>query len=305
MWRTGPVVVTGASGHVGRFVRERLAGLPNEVRAVGRDDDLRAALADADAVVHLAGTLQPMHGNSYEAANVATVRRTVTALAGSTAGRVVLLSYVGADAASGNDYLRTKGEAEDLVRGCGREAAVLRATFIFGPPDDPGPSAAPFIATDGHAVAVVGDGRQRYAPVHVADVAEALVRLALDPAAPTGTLVLAGPEEITVDQFVETLSGGHARERHLRRPVARALSHLTPRLTPAMVDVLAADSLADDSPSAAEALGLRPRSLAGTNSAGDPDACSPGEAPYCGPCSSTTTRRSHPPTPASWARPAP
>jgi NADH dehydrogenase len=257
---------------VGRFVRERLAALPNEVRPVGRDDDLHAALADADAVVHLAGTLQPMHGNSYEAANVATVERTVAALAGSTVARVVLLSYVGADAGSGNDYLRTKGEAEELVRGCGREAAVLRATFIFGPPDDPGPSAVPFISTDGHAVAVVGDGRQRYAPVYVVDVAEALVRLALDPAAPTGTLALAGPQEIAVDEFVETLSGGHARERHLRRPVARALSHLTPRLTPAMVDVLAADSLADGSRPAAEALGLGLRSLAGTYVAGGPGA---------------------------------
>ncbi len=270
MWRTGPVVVTGASGHVGRFVRARLAGLPNEVRPVGRDDDPAAALADAAAVVHLAGTLQPLRGNSYEEANVATVRRTLATLAGSTVERVVLLSYVGADAGSGNDYLRTKGEAEGLVRGCGREAAVLRATFIFGPPDDPGPSAVPFIASGGRAVAVVGDGRQRYAPVHVDDVAEALVRLALDPAAPTGTLAIAGPEEVTADGFVETLSGGDARERHLRRPLARALSHLSPRLTPAMVDILASDSLADRSPPAADALGLRLRSLAGTYAAGGP-----------------------------------
>lgn len=261
-WRTGPVAITGASGHVARFVRARLASLPNEVRPLGRGDDLAAALADADAVIHLAGTLQPMGDNSYEEANVGTVRRTVEALAGSTVRRVLLLSYVGADAASDNAYLRSKGEAERLVLGCGREGVVLRSTFIFGPSDDPGPSAAPFIADHGHPVALVGSGRQRYAPVYVADVAEALVRFALDRATPTGTFAIAGPRALTVDDFAAALSGGHARERHLRRPVARALAHLTPRLTPAMVDVLAADSVSDGAASADRVLGMRLHSVA-------------------------------------------
>lgn len=262
-WRTGPVAITGASGHVGRFVRARLAGLPNEVRPLGRGDDLAAAFADADAVIHLAGTLQPLGENSYEEANVGTVRRTVEALAGSAVTRVLLLSYVGADAASDNAYLRTKGEAERLVLGCGREGVVVRSTFIFGPPDDPGPSAAPFIS-HGHAVAVIGSGRQRYAPVYVADVAEALVRFALDPATPTGTFGITGPRALTVDDFAAALSGGHARERHLRGPVARALAHLTPRLTPAMVNVLAADSVSDGAASADRVLGMRLHSVADT-----------------------------------------
>lgn len=262
-WLSGPVAITGATGHVGRFVRARLQELPNEVRPLGRGDDLGPALSDAQAVIHLAGALRPARGDTYEGANVNTVRRTVEAL-GPGVRRLVLLSYVGADASADNAYLRTKGEAERLVLGCGREGVVLRATFIFGPPDDPGPSAVPFISTDGHPVAVVGSGHQRYAPVHVADVAEALVRFALDPAAPTGTFGIAGPDALDVDAFAATLSGGHARERHLRRPVARALAHLTPRLTPAMVNVLAADSLPDGAVAADRVLGLRLRALADT-----------------------------------------
>src|SRR5262245_21313006 len=112
---SGPVAITGASGHVGGFLSRRLAELPNEVRALGRRDELVEALRDAAAIVHLAGTLQPLKGNSYEQANVESVRKTIEALAGSSVRRIAFLSYVGADPAFPNDYLRTKGEAESLV----------------------------------------------------------------------------------------------------------------------------------------------------------------------------------------------
>jgi NADH dehydrogenase len=242
---SGPVAIIGASGHVGGALSERLAVLPNAVRALGRRDNLAEAVRDADAVVHLAGTLQPLRGNSYEQANVDTVRRTVEALAGSSVKRVVFLSYVGADSGSPNAYLRTKGEAESLVAGAGHDPVVLRSTFIYGPPDDPGPSTAPFIARGGRAVSVLGTGDQRYAPVFVGDVAETLMRTALDPSAPTGTFALAGPDVLTVDEFVQVVNGGNVKQRHIPGRLARVLAHVLPTLTPALVDVMTADSLPD------------------------------------------------------------
>jgi NADH dehydrogenase len=242
---TGPVAITGASGHVGGVLTRRLAEVPNEVRALGRRDNLAEAVRDADAVVHLAGTLQPLKGNSYEQANVETVRKTIEALAGSAVKRVALLSYVGADPGSPNAYLRTKGEAESLVAGAGRDAVVVRSTFIYGPSDDPGPSIAPFIAHGGKAVSVLGSGAQRYAPVFVGDVAEVLMRAALDPSAPTGTFAMAGPDVLTVDEFVQVVNGGTVKERHLQGRLARVLAHVLPALTPALVEVMSADSLPD------------------------------------------------------------
>jgi NADH dehydrogenase len=259
-WLTGPVAITGADGHVGTFVQERLAESPNEVRPLGRAADLVAGFSNADAVIHLAGTLQATGGNAYEDANLETVRKTVAALAGSSVRRVVFLSYVGADPGSDNRYLRAKGEAERLILGCGRPAAVVRSTFIYGPPANPGPSATPFSSKDGKRVSVIGSGRQRYAPAFVGDVAEALIRLALDPATPTGTFAIAGPQAMTVDEFADALSGADVAERHLPRRLARALAHVVPSLTPTMVDVLAADSLADG-PLVSDALGLELHAL--------------------------------------------
>jgi uncharacterized protein YbjT (DUF2867 family) len=261
-WLQGPVAIIGANGHVGTFVQARLTPVSNDVRPLGRHDDLAVALGDADAVVHLAGTLQATGDNTYEEANVATVRRTVAALAGSSVKRVVFLSYVGADPGSPNDYLRTKGEAEQLLLGCGLEVVVLRSTFIFGPPESPGPSATPFISNDSKPVTVIGSGRQLYAPVHVEDVADVVVRFALDQSTAAGTYSLAGPDTLTVDEFADTLSDRDVKEHHLSPRLARALAHVVPSLTPAMVDILAADSLPEAGlPLAADVLGLDFRHL--------------------------------------------
>jgi uncharacterized protein YbjT (DUF2867 family) len=105
-WRSGPVAVTGANGQVGTSLIRRLEQLPNPVRPVGRHDDLAAAFSDADAVVHLAGTLQPHKPNTYRAANLDTALATAAALARSPAQRVIFLSFIGARIDSPNAYLR-------------------------------------------------------------------------------------------------------------------------------------------------------------------------------------------------------
>jgi len=259
--RTGAIVVTGASGHVGTALVRRLAGEPNEVRPVGRGGDLAAAVRDAAAVVHLAGTLAPVKGDTYASANLDTARAVADAVAGSSVQRIVDLSYVDADPGSGNAYRRAKGEAEQVLAATGVELLTLRAPWIFGPPPDPGPSFAPFLAHDGKPVTVIGRGDQRMAPVFVEDVAEALARGALDPAAPTGTFALAGPQELTLDAMIALLDGSGVRERHVPPSVARLLAHLSPQLNPTLVEVLLADSLPHDPPAGA-ALGLRLRAPA-------------------------------------------
>lgn len=253
-------MITGASGHVGGFLRRRFESMPNEVRPVGREDDDLGAFEGAKAVIHLAGTLQPTRGNRYEHANVDTVSRTLEALDRKSTKRIVFLSHIGADPSSRNDLLRTKGEAEDLLRASGCDAVILRSALIYGPPDDPGPSALRFVAREGRPVNVIGTGAQRCAPVYVEDVVDALVRAALDLKTPVGTFALAGPDVLTVDEFVDLMNSAPVREHHRHPLVARIVSHLAPTLTPALVDVLLSDSL-PDGPRAAEAFGLRPTSV--------------------------------------------
>lgn len=241
----GPIAITGASGQVGKALRRRLAAFANDVRALGRGDDFAAAFRDAVAVVHLAGTLRPPWGDTYVDANLRTVERTLAALHGSSVERIVFLSYVGADRDSENAYLRAKAEAEELLHRSGREVVVFRCSHIYGPPEEPGPTAAAFIAGDGGTVRVLGTGRQRIAPVLREDVAEAIVKSSLDPSAYHGRFDLTGPEEMTFDDFVLALNGRRAKLRHIHPRFARALAHVVSGLTPALVDIMLADSLGD------------------------------------------------------------
>ncbi|WP_461175267.1 NAD-dependent epimerase/dehydratase family protein (plasmid) [Arthrobacter sp. Z1-9] len=122
-------------------------------------------------MVHLAGTLRPKRPNTYEGANLDTVAATVAALEGSGARRVVFLSYLDADPASGNPYLRAKGQAEEMLRALDVPVVIFRAAHIYGPPEEPGPTVAAMLSRAGKAVSVLGPGTQRYAWISREDVA--------------------------------------------------------------------------------------------------------------------------------------
>lgn len=241
-WRTGPVAVTGASGQVGTLLQRRLGQLSNEVRPLGRDGDLATAVGDADAVVHLAGTLQPRKPNTYRAANLDTVLATAAALAGSQAQRVVFLSFLTARLDASNSYLRYKAEAEEALRSCGIPAVIFRCDHIYGPPTEPGPTASAFLAKSGR-VTLLGSGTQQLAPLYRDDVVEAILHAALDPETPTGTLEFAGPDTMTAEEFARLLNSEPIRVRRTPVVLARLLGRVMPALTPELVDVMLANTV--------------------------------------------------------------
>lgn len=263
-WLTGPVAITGADGHVGRGLQRRLAGFPNRVHPLGRKDNWRAAVEEAEAVIHLAGTLQPRRLDNYRTSNFDTARRLTEALADSPVRRVVFLSYLRADPTSANPYLRAKGEAEDLIRATGVPAVIFRSTFVYGDHDDIGPSFATYQPGRTGKVSVLGDGSQRLAPLHVDDLAGILAAAALDPETPTGVFEVGGPDVVTLDQFVRVINPEGVTIGHLSPTSARFLARVLPSLTPALVDVLLADSVPGNDPLAtAAAFGVTLRLLPG------------------------------------------
>ena len=261
-WRTGPVAVTGASGQVGTALRRRLDQLTIQVRPLGGGDDLVAGFGDADAVVHLAGTLQPHKPNTYRAANLDTALATAAALAQSRAQRVVFLSFLTARLDSSNSYLRYKAEAEEALRSTGIPAVIFRCDHIYGPPDEPGPTASAFVAKSGK-VLLLGSGSQRLAPLYRDDVVEAILHAALDPETPTGTFQLAGPDTMSAEEFARLLNSDPIRIRRIPMIVARLLGRVVPNLTPELVDVMLADAVpTDDVAATARRFGVESHHLA-------------------------------------------
>jgi NADH dehydrogenase len=257
------VAITGASGQVGTLLAAKLGAAGIEVTPLGRGDDWAAAIAGADAVAALAGTLQPGRGDDYRSANVETAARAAEAARVGGVGRIAFLSYVGAEADSANAYLRAKHEAEALLAASGVPTTVFRCLHIYGPPEHPGPTAGAFIARGPRKVIVPGNGTQRIAPLYIDDVATALASALSAPGAPTGVFELGGPEEVSMDDFVRTVNGGEARIRHLPAPLARISARLSAALTPALIDLLLRDNVTATDPAAVGAkFGFTPTRLA-------------------------------------------
>ncbi|MGH2674012.1 MAG: SDR family oxidoreductase [Actinomycetota bacterium] len=276
-----PVVVTGASGGVGRVLVPMLADR-GEVRAVIRDRSAADALRDAGAkvavcdladtsalavamtgahtVIHLAGGLDLPDDRAYEAANLGTARDALEAAGDAEVTRFLFLSYPGAAPDSTNAYLRAKGMAERIVRESGLEHVILRSTHVYGPRqrwlDEMRAAASRPLAA-----IVVGSGRQEVAPSYVEDVARALAAADDRTGGASGTLGLQGPERVTIDGLTDLLAGRARRKIHLGPGGARRAARLLGRrLSLTMLEVLAADSLAD-APDAAGELGLAPTPL--------------------------------------------
>jgi uncharacterized protein YbjT (DUF2867 family) len=271
-----PVVVTGADGGIGGVLVPLLAER-GEVRAVlrrsERADEVRAAgakvavcrledaatlaavLDGAHTLVHLAGGLDQPSDEAYEAANVGTVRDVLEAAAETDLVRFILLSYPGASPDASNAYLRTKGLAEEAVRESGMEHVILRSTHVYGP-GQRWLEEMRTAATRPVAAVVVGLGSQRLAPTFVTDLARAIIAADDRASRVAGTFGLQGPDEVTADELTDLLAGRPRRKIHLGPAAAGRAARLQGRrLSVAMLEILAADSLAD-APSAAEEFGL-------------------------------------------------
>jgi uncharacterized protein YbjT (DUF2867 family) len=277
-----PVVVTGGGGRIGRVLIPMLAER-GEVRAVlrrsERADELRAAgakvavldmaesatlaavLDGAHTVVHLAGGLDLPSDEAYEAANVGTVRDVLDGATEAEVARFILLSYPGASPDAANPYLRTKGLAEEAVRDFGMDHVILRSTHVYGP----GQLWLEVVRAGTVrpvAAVVVGPGSQRLAPAFVDDLVRAIIAADDRASAVAGTFGLQGPDEVTADELTDLLAGRPRRRIHLGPAAAgRAARLLGRRLSRAMLEVLAGDSLAD-APSAADEFGLHLTPLA-------------------------------------------
>ena len=118
--------------------------------------------------------------------------------------------------------------AEDLIRNSGVDYTILRPTMIYGTPDDVNiHKLIAFVARFGF-FPVLGSGRHLQQPVHVDDVADAVVAALVRPAAINRSYCLSGTEALPFDEMLATV--GRALDRPARRlviplSVAMAAAH--------------------------------------------------------------------------------
>ncbi|MFH1394019.1 MAG: NAD-dependent epimerase/dehydratase family protein [Candidatus Micrarchaeota archaeon] len=202
------VYVTGATGRLGKVVMRRLesaiplvrkkSGLPGEIVTDFSKDDLWRILADAKAVIHLAGSRDFLDERKAREGNVELTRRIVEALpknariifAGSISVYGKKMAQVPADENTetrpDTPYARTKLEAEGIVAKH-KSHVILRVGPIYGSGFEEYSKVLDKIARG--KMKIIGDGSNRIPFVHVEDVA-AVIENALERG--QGTYVIVG-----------------------------------------------------------------------------------------------------------------
>lgn len=197
-------MLAGATGLVGsRCLRLLLEGQDySKVLALGRrppplsHPKLEPIVADlsrpeawaskvrAHAVFCCLGTTRARAGSAaaFRAVDLDMVAALARAASENGAGRFLLVSSVGADPASAFLYPRTKGEAERAVRlHPFNSVHLLRPSFLLGERADERPAERLALRVLSRiAPAMIGPLR-KYRPIGAEAVAQALVRLSLDP----------------------------------------------------------------------------------------------------------------------------
>jgi NADH dehydrogenase len=286
------VAVTGASGFVGRHAVARLLGARHDVRAlisqrpgaeaalsgadaqievrradVRKPESLRGAFQGVDAIIHTVA-IPTEREQRFAEVNVAGVAHVVAEARRAGVPRIVHVSALGADPASRYPYLRSKGEGQAIVTGSGIAHVVLRPSVLFGEGDDFFPRLAFSLLFP--VVPVPGDGKSRFQPVHVDDIAQALVAAVERPEI-SGVHEIGGAEVVTYDEMLaETMRGTGKRRPTLHVPVPfmkppallMGVFLADPPVTVAQLDLLAVDNTPHQN-ALEPVFGVRPRPFKG------------------------------------------
>jgi len=244
------VLLTGASGFLGREVLRRLLAGGSEVVAVSRRPrrdtispgviQVAAEITGGEwhrwaehcsAAIHLAGTIHelPRARDTVDRVNRVGTESVVAACRAHGIRRLVYVSALGAHRDATTAYLRSKWHAEEAVRRSGLDWTIVRPALLFGPGDRFSGTLARMLRRL-PVFPVFGSGAYVLQPIAVAEVAAALVAALEIGACASEVVEMGGPEILT---YVEAV-----RRTAAVLGVRRTLVHLPVGVSRLMVRVL-------------------------------------------------------------------
>ena len=227
--------VLGGSGFVGRHVCAALAARGLRVLVPTRDRErakhltmlptvepvtadvhdpatLKRLLQGCDAVINLVGVLHSGRGNaSFAAGHAELARNLVTACRESGVRRLLHMSSLNAVPTAPSEYLRSKGEAEAVVRESGLDYTVFRPSIIFGREDNFLNLFAQMLKN--FPLLIVPAAAARFQPVFVGDVARVFADALPRQDSIGQSYDLCGPKVYTMLQLAQFVAHTTGRER--------------------------------------------------------------------------------------------
>jgi NADH dehydrogenase len=232
------IVLLGATGFLGHHLLPALSAAGHDCRVLSRykpgcreltiiprvevrqadiydDDQLEQHFADADAVINMVGILNESgrKGKGFQKVHVDLTARVINTSLQLGVRRLLQVSALNAGKGS-SYYLKSKGEAEDLIRSAeGLDSTIIQPSVIFGEGDSFFNRFAGLLkAAPVMPLACPGSKLQ---PVWVGDVAAAMTQALTDPGTFGQTLIMVGPAEYTLRELVEFTACVISRKRKI------------------------------------------------------------------------------------------
>jgi len=223
------VLLTGANGFIGRYLLAALIGAGHRVvpavrrpretdRLLGRPASVAVdfnrdttpelwlpRLAGIDAVINCAGILQGRPGQSVAAIHAEGPKALFAACGAAGVRRVIQISAISAEPAAGTAYAATKRQADDYLATTDLDWIILRPSLVYAEGAFGGTALFRALAVLPFLVPVIGRGDQPFQPIHVDDLAAAIIRILDRPTIRRVVIDPVGPDTLTMRQMLVDL----------------------------------------------------------------------------------------------------
>ena len=228
------VLVTGATGFVGREVVKALGDRGLEVRclvhtpgresvlgdqrvdvhygSVGDEAALKAAFYGVGVVIHLVAVIREKGRATFQRVNRQGTELVLTVAKSSGVQHFIYLSALGATNSARYGYLHSKWQAEQAVINSGLPYTILRPSIQFGQGDEFINALAGLVRSF-PVVPIVGHGRNRFQPIAVDEVARCVATAVGNEELLGRTIEIGGPEYLSYTEIVDIIAGTYQVSR--------------------------------------------------------------------------------------------
>src|SRR5579863_5109956 len=225
------ILITGATGYIGRHLVTRLVAEGERPRCLVRDTKRAATILPADKVELVQGdTITPVSlaaavkgidtivhaafitadhkqsaGNHYEETNVHGTRNIIQAAKEAGVRRIIEISGLGTRPDKPGTYMQGRYLAEKMLKESGLDWTIIQPSVLFGK-DAPFIKGLADLIGSSPVVPLIGGGKIMFQPIYVEDVVTIIIDVLEEPERTKNkTYTIGGPAYFSFTQVIDAL----------------------------------------------------------------------------------------------------
>ncbi len=179
---------------------------------ITQPETFKGVLSSDDFVVHLVGIIEEKETATFQSIHVEGTANLVAEARRAGVRHFFYQSALGADRNSWSGYMKTKAEAEEIVKQSGLNCTIFRPSLIIGPWDGFTKKLMEMIRLS-PVLPIPGEGKSKFQPIYIKDWIKCLERVMDEPERFRSAYEIGGPEHLTYIEMVETLAAAMGRKK--------------------------------------------------------------------------------------------